>query len=87
MRPVRRRPLLLFAAALLAFVLVGLGVAVAQSRHRTGPFAHGAHRAMSVRKARALSRATSSRVIVILRNQYLAIPATKSRISARERAE
>ena len=42
---------------------------------------------MSVRKARALSRATSSRVIVILRNQYLAIPATKSRIGARERAE
>ena len=42
---------------------------------------------MSVRKARAISRATSSRVIVILRNQYLAIPATKSRIGARERAE
>ncbi len=42
---------------------------------------------MSVRKARAFSRATSSRVIVILRNQYLAIPATKRRIGARVRAE
>ena len=42
---------------------------------------------MSVRKARAISRATSSRVIVILRNQYLAIPATKRRIGARVRAE
>jgi hypothetical protein len=42
---------------------------------------------MSVRKAESLSRGTSSRVIVILRNQYNAIPATKRRIGTRVRAE
>ena len=79
MRPVRRRPLLLCAAALLAFVLIGLGVAVAQSPARAPAHSRTALTArMSVRKARALSRATSSRVIVILRNQYFAIPATKT---------
>jgi hypothetical protein len=42
---------------------------------------------MSARQALKINRATSSRVIVILRNQYLAIPATKRRIGARVRAE
>jgi subtilase family protein/peptidase inhibitor I9 len=87
LRSLSRRPSLLCATALVAFALVGLGVAVANSRHRAGPFAHGTHRGMSVRKAESLSRGTSSRVIVILRNQYNAIPATKRRIGTRIRAE
>ena len=72
--------------ALSAFVLVGLGVAEPDPRHRTGPFAHGAHHAMSLRKARAIAR----HILAGDRdpaNQYLAIPATKRRIGARVRAE
>ena len=72
----------------MAFALIGLGVAFARAQHDSGPFARGAHRGgLSVRRALADSRGTSSRVIVILRNQYNAIPATKRRIGLRIRAE
>jgi len=61
---------------------------VARGTHRGGPFARGAHRSgLRVRKALADSRGTSSRVIVILHNQYTAIPATKRLIGPRIRAE
>jgi hypothetical protein len=61
---------------------------VARATHRSGPFANGAHRGgLSVSKATSISRNTSSRVIVILKNQFRAIPATRSRTATRIRAE
>ncbi len=75
------------AAAAIAFVVIGLGVAMAHAAHRTGPFARGAHSGLSTSKALTTSRVTSSRVIVIMRNQYNAIPATRRRIGTRIRAE
>ncbi len=87
MRLLSRRSLLVGATALLAFVLVGLGVAMARATHRAGPFAKGGHRGLTLRKALPATRATSSRVIVILKNQYNAIPATKRKTGTRVRAE
>ncbi|HEY1510730.1 MAG TPA: protease inhibitor I9 family protein, partial [Solirubrobacteraceae bacterium] len=61
---------------------------MARATHASGPFARGAHRGgLSVSKATALSRNTSSRVIVIMRNQFNAIPASKRRTATRIRAE
>jgi hypothetical protein len=50
---------------------------MAHATHRVGPFARGAHRGLSANKALSASRATSSRVIVIMRNRCNAIPAIK----------
>jgi hypothetical protein len=79
--------LLLCATAAFVFVVIGIGVAMAHATHRVGPFARGAHRGLSANRALSASRVTSSRVIVILRNQYNAIPATRRRIGTRIRAE
>lgn len=87
MRLVRRRPFAVCATAVVAFVCVGIGVAVASATHRSGPFAHGAHRGLATKKALAVIRAADSRVIVILRNQFTAIPATRRRIGTRIRTE
>ena len=87
MRLLSRRPLLVGATALLAFGLVGLGVAMARATHRAGPFATGGHRGLTVKKALPATRATSSRVIVVLKNQYNAIPATRRKTGTRIRAE
>ncbi len=88
MRFVRRRLVLVAGTAILAFALIGLGAAVGRATHHSGPFAHGGHRSgLSVHRALSASRGTSSRVIVILRNQYNAIPATRRRMGTRIRAE
>ena len=59
MRFLSRRPLLVGTTALLAFVLVGLGVAMARATHRAGPFAKGGHRGLTVKKALPATRTTS----------------------------
>ncbi len=60
---------------------------MARATHRAGPFATGGHRGLTVRKALPATRTTSSRVIVILKNQYNAVPATKRKVGTRIRAE
>ena len=60
---------------------------MARATHRAGPFAKGGHRGLTVKKALPATRTTSSRVIVILKNQYNAIPATKRKTGTRIRAE
>ncbi len=60
---------------------------MARATHRAGPFATGGHRGLTVKKALPATRATSSRVIVVLKNQYNAIPATRRKTGTRIRAE
>jgi Subtilase family len=83
----RRRSVVVCATATLIFALVGLGVALASASRRSGPFTRGAHRGLSAKTVLARGRNTSSRVIVILRNQVAALPASKGHIAARIRAE
>jgi hypothetical protein len=84
---VRRRSVLLCVTATVTFALVGLGVALASASRRSGPFTRGAHRGPSAKTVLSRGRNTSSRVIVILRNQVAALPASKGHIAARIRAE
>jgi hypothetical protein len=68
-------------------LLAGLGVALGRSTHRVGPYVHRHHAGLSAKRVEALSRNVSSRVIVVLRNQFRELPATRSRIRARINAE
>jgi Subtilase family/Peptidase inhibitor I9 len=86
-RPVRRRSVLICGTATVAFSLIGLGVALASAAHRTGPFKRAGHRGLAAGRILSTSRGTSSRVIVILRNQVNFAPATKRRIGQRIKAE
>jgi hypothetical protein len=87
LRSLRRRSVLVCGVAVLAFALIGLGVALASATHRSGPFKRAGHRGLAAHRVQATSRATSSRVIVILRNQVNFAPATKRRIGQRIKAE
>jgi hypothetical protein len=83
MGKLRRRALGSIAAALI-LGLIATGVAVAGKSHRSGPFgSHRPHKGLSAKTTLGHTRSVSSRVIVILRNQVLAFPATKRKISSR----
>ena len=87
-RLVRRRPLSLCAA--LCWLCPGGPRRCDGAGHASGrsPIRKGRTTEVDVGRARRRhTRATSSRVIVILKNQYNAIPATKRRIGTRVRAE
>ncbi len=87
MRSVPRRLLLICGVAALTSLLAGIGVALAGSARRTGPYARGAHGGLRAKTVTAKASTNAERVIVILRNQVKAIPATRSRTSARIKAE
>ncbi len=87
MGKLRRRALGSIVAAL-ALGLIAAGVAVAGKSHRSGPFAsHRPHKGLSAATTLGHTRSVSSRVIVILRNQVRAFPATKRKISSRIKTE
>jgi hypothetical protein len=82
----RRRSVVL-ALVLVAFAAFGIGGALAGVRHRSGPFAHRAHRGLSTKRVLAGTRQVRTRVIVVLRNQLRALPANRSHVRARITAE
>ena len=87
MGKLRRRTLGGLVTALM-LGLIATGVAVAGKSHRSGPFAsHRPHKGLSAKTALGHTRSVSSRVIVILRNQVRAFPATKRKISSRIKTE
>ena len=81
------RRFFVLALAVLALSVAGIGVAVAKSRHASGPFAHGHHAGLSAKRVLAGTKQVRTRVIVVLRNQLKSLPATRAHVRARISAE
>jgi Subtilase family/Peptidase inhibitor I9 len=90
------RRFVVLALALFALSLGGIGVAVAKSAHRTRAVkvAHVTHTyrrprypGLSLKRALAGTRQVRTRVIVVLRNQIAAFPATRAHVRSRISAE
>ena len=87
MGKLRRRALGSVVVALV-LGLIAAGAAIAGKSHRSGPFAsRRPHTGLSAKTALTHTRSVSSRVIVIMRNQVRAFPATRRKISSRIKTE